>query len=209
MIEKYLTRFLDNPHRRLFLISATFGIAVLILLPLADKYLAQMKKREQLALLLEDSQRVAAALDQYQTRADEAEALLAAAETRTVGPDELNAFRGTVVRMARDSRCQVRRINVGGVNVRRWKGPDSLQLGAAAESVAVGNDFTLTTQTLSLQVTGRLSDVKLMLGKLRDEGVVMHTKSFALRPNDSQRDEIILDMDLVLYSLQRTARPTA
>jgi hypothetical protein len=166
-----------------------------------------------MAQLLEDSQKVAASLDQFRDRVEDILASLQAADSRTVEPAELNDFRGSIVRMARDARCQIRRIDVSGASVRPWNEGDPLQTGAglaaAAEKGAPAPRFDLTAQTLALQVTGKLEDVKSLVGALEERGILMRTKSFALRPYGTQRDEVILDLELVLYSLTEAKTRTA
>ena len=61
--------------------------------------------------------------------------------------------------------------------------------------------FRLKTQLLNLAVTGNLNDVSEFLAKLSQQEHLIHTGEFKLRKSTEDKNQVELEMDLLLFDL--------
>jgi hypothetical protein len=199
MIEQTLQRFLENRFRRAIVITVTCVIALAVVWPAADEYLALTDRYEKLNATRINAQGTLAQLDRFETLVAEEELQLSRLERRSVGPKNVHEFREWVVELARTSGCQLRRARVGTPVMQAWKeGATPLDV---TSSQGPETGYALRTLPFSLAVSGSLASVKRLLARIHEQQRLIHTRSFLLRPDVAPSKEVLLDLELMLFEL--------
>jgi hypothetical protein len=202
--EKNLRRLLDHKYRLAIVIFGTFGIGLVTLLPLADEYQDLQQRRTEAETALAEGRLVAHDLEACHERVRAQVAQLEKLEARAVSSRRVDEFRNRMVEMVRESGCQIRRIQVGAGQARKWlKNDDPLQSTASGTDGKNDSGFQLESQTFTLSVTGSLPKLKELLAALHAQHYLAHTKSFSLRPAGQDGKEASLDVELWLFDLAR------
>jgi hypothetical protein len=176
---------------------------MVVIWPAADDYIALRAQRVKLARNLARNQVLVEGLPRLRDQTLEAEKKLHALEMETVSPDRIHVFRGHVVELVRQSGCQIRRIQVGDDLTRSWEdGSDPLDANWASQSDQETNVYDLHLRPFSVSVNGPLTAVKDFLQRLEQSKTLAHTKGFTLRPDGPRREEVVLDIELVLLALE-------
>src|SRR5437773_7711758 len=121
MIEQALRRFCESKHRKLIVIAVTFIVGLLLVLPLVDVIHAGRDEKEALLTELESARIVASELGAFERRVNEKLAQLKSFEARTVDDTSLAGLRGKLMDYAKETSCNIRRLNIGGVSTRAWQ----------------------------------------------------------------------------------------
>ena len=179
-------------------------MALAAIWPAVDEYTA---KSELLAQSVAERQKVwaeVADLPDLQTRLAARQADLAQWEGRTVNESNLHLFRGRIVDLARSHSCQLRQIRVGQSRQRPWRpGDDPLDPNPSSEPNRTSS-FALKTQELTLSVSGSLTNIKAFVGGLTGLGYLAHNRSLSVAASGGSDKDVVLEMGLVLFDLQRT-----
>ncbi len=202
-VEEELRRFLDNRWRRLIVIIVSFGIGLLTVWPAADEYTALRERRLELFDSLTEAQQQASELSSLKAEADERNRTLAELESQTVPLSQVHRFRSRLVELTRRSGCRVRKIQLGVPRATVWYEKDNPRKPPRAAERGPETPFQLQTQPVTLSASGSLNQVKQLLAGLHDTGKMMHTKRFNLRPMGPDRKEIVLELELILFHLQK------
>ena len=202
MIELTLRRLAQNPRRWLIVTGATFALGLVTLLPLADEYERLQFSAEELSAQLEESRRLAGDLEQLAVQLEAELAELDQVEDRAVAGDQMQAFRAQMVTLVRKSGCRVRRIRTNPATSRPWfDDDDPLVTHASGKNDDDRTGYKLTSQTLTLTVSGGLSQVKQLLAQLHAQKNLAYTKNFSLKPTNAKRTEVELELELWLFDL--------
>jgi len=177
--------------------------------PAADEYCATRDRRAQLWEDLSDAQQQTSLLDSLEAKAEQRRQILESFEKKAVPQDQLYGFRNRLVEMTRESGCRVRRIQLGSPRTRRWYENDNPCKQIKAPERGQETPFQLQTQPVALSAAGSLPQIKRLLAELHETGKMMHTKSFRLRPDGSNRKAVVLELELILYDLQKTEAKAA
>jgi hypothetical protein len=156
-------------------------------------------------LALEEARSIAHNMDDFQKQVASRMGELQALEARAVSGQRIDEFRGELVSLVRQSGCQIRRIQAGSSQTRKWLAKDDpLQSVAGGGGNATEETgFQLESQTFSLSVSGSLPRIKELLAALHARQYLAHTRSFALRPTGPDGKEASLDVELWLFDLVR------
>ena len=203
-VEKNLRRMTDHKYRPAIVIIVSFGIGLVTLLPLADEYEDLKQRSVGAETALAEARFVAQDLESFQRRVQVQVAQLEKLEARAVSSQRVHEFRNRMVDMVRESGCQIRRIQVGAGQTRKWlKNDDPLQSTASGGDAKNDSGFQLESQTFTLSVTGSLPKLKELLATLHAQHYLAHTRSFSLRPVGQDGKEASLDLELWLFDLAR------
>ena len=204
MIEQTLRRLCDSPHRWLIVIAGTFVVGLVLVLPLVDVYSAGREEKAALLAELESAKRIAADLEQFESRAAEKLAQVKLFEARTVDEASLPVLRGKLVDLAKEAGCSIRRLSVGSPSSRAWlPGQDPISAAVDAKQKESNSAFLLEWRPVSVSLSGTSASLRTMLERVEAAGMLMHTKSFEMYPSSATRQSLTLDMELWYFSLVR------
>jgi hypothetical protein len=204
MIEQTLRQFCESKYRWLIVIAGTFIAVLVLVLPLVDVYRAGRNEKETLLAELDSAKQVAAGLAQFERRTAEKLTQLSAFEARTVDDDSLPALRGKLVDLAKDTSCNIRRLNVGAASSRPWiAGEDPTAPAGIAKPDATKSGFMLEWRPVSISLNGTSANLRTLLERIAAAGMLMHTKSLEMYPSSPTRQNLTLDMELWYFTLTR------
>jgi hypothetical protein len=204
MIEQTLRRFCESKHRKLIVIAGTFIVGLVLVIPLVDVIRAGRDERETLLIELDSARNVAAELQRFEGRVGEKLAELKVFEANTVDEESLPALRGKLVDLAKETGCNIRRLNVGGVASRPWKpGEDPIAQTPDKKTTEEGPSFQLQWRPVSLSLSGTSASLRSMVERVAASGMLMHTKSLEMFPSSPTRQTLTLDMELWYFTLAR------
>jgi hypothetical protein len=206
MIERILRECLEGPHRRRVVIILSLALGLFVLWPEVDSYLALCDQRDRLQTELQSIEETVGRLSQLERRESEQREALRSLEAACVPPERLTVFRGEVVEMARQTNCQIQRINAGESRQRPWRrGDDPLATEPAGGTSPEGN-YVLRTQSLSITMSGKLASLRTFLERLLTRDVLIYASQISLRPAESDPSEAVLDLECRLFDLNLEER---
>jgi hypothetical protein len=204
MIEQTLRRFCESKYRWLIVIAGTFGVGLVLVLPLVDAYSAGRDEKETLLAELESATQVAAGLEQFEIRVAEKSAQLEAIESRTVDENSVATLREKLLDLAKQTGCSIRRLSVGTPSSRPWvPGDDPITPSADAKQKESTAKFALEWRPVSVSLSGPGAALQAMLERVAGSGMLMHAKSFEMYPSSPTRQSLTLDMELWYFTLVR------
>jgi hypothetical protein len=205
MNEASVRKFCESRHRRLIVIAGTFVVGLLLVVPIVDVYYAGRDEKSALADELDSARRMTS--DQgFESRVAEKLAQLAAFEGRAVDEDSLPALRGSLMEIAKETGCSIRRLNVGATSTRPWLADDdpmAPKLDARATSGDSGTGFMLEWRPVNISLSGTSANLRDLLQRITDAGMFMHTKSMEMFPSNANRQSLTLDLELWYFTLAR------
>jgi hypothetical protein len=203
MIEQALRAFCEAKHRTLIVIAGTFVVGLVMVLPLVDVISAGHDEKEALTAELDSAKTVAVGLKEFEARVAEKLAELKVFEDRTVTHESMATLRERLVDLAKDTRCSIRRINVGTVATRPWK-PGENPIGPAeVKQGEAGTPFQLEWRPVSISLSGSSGDLRNMLDRIEALNMLMHAKDFQMYPTGPNRQSLTLDLELWYFTLVR------
>jgi hypothetical protein len=174
-----------------------------MVLPLVDVIRAGRDEKETLTAELDSAKTVVAGLKAFEARVADKIAELKVFEDRTVNDESMASLRGKLVDLAKETRCSVRRINVGTVVSRSWKPGDNPIGPAEMKAGEVPSQFQLEWRPVSISLSGSSGDLRNMLDRIGALNMLMHAKSFEMYPIGPNRQSLTLDLELWYYTLAR------
>ncbi len=208
VIEKLLRKFQNHPLRLWITLGVALAVLVVAGLPAFDQLIAlraeQTKLKGELAKFQESMTRLPA-VEELTAKRD---ALARKGPPRGGSGDQAHVFRGRVVELARRAGCQVRQIQPGERRQRDWKVGDHPVVSLTKTSSEAKGEHVIESQTISITVSGNLSDAKEFLRLLNSEEHLMHTRRLSLKPvTDST--QVLLEIELILFELNHAQQPMA
>lgn len=199
-----IDRFCESRHRWLIVTGVTVVLALLTVLPLADQYSALHAENDELVAQLDEAARLTAALPQFEQRVQEKVSELQKIERQTVSEEKVGEYRNKLIGYARDSGCQVRRINIGQARTRKWTvGDNPREATPEARPDAEATPFILETRQVSLSITGSLTSIEKLLTRMEADDTMSHFKFLELRPTGKSRRAVQADLELLCFALNR------
>lgn len=208
MIEAWLRRFAESPMRTWAVIIVILAIGLLAISPATDDYTDLRDCRTRLRARVAKARGGVAGLAEVRREARQKQRRLAELRARLVPADEVHLFRQEVVGLARSSGCRIRRIRVGSPLTRAWK--EAVPPGGPAAAGGRGKEkkppYELIEQPFFLSVSGTLSSTKGLLAQLQAMDRSVRRKSLSLQPSRENPNEVVLEMELLLFDLGRVER---
>lgn len=206
MIEQALRKFCESSYRKLIVIGVTFIVGLVLIMPLVDAIRAGHDEKENLLVELDSARNVAAEIQGFETRVAEKITQLKGMEDRTVNEDTVPALRGTLEDIAKETECNIRRLNVGTTTSRAWKPGENLFAPStdnkAAEPTS-GPKFQLEWRPVSVSLSGTSASLKNMIARVVASKKLMHIKSLEMYPSSPNRQTLTLDMEIWYFTLAR------
>lgn len=205
-VEAILQRFLESPMRRFIVITLTLAVALVGGLPAADEFLALRSQQAELATQLVKARSDDANLPALRTKATATSLAVAELQGRTVSEEGVHKFRNELVNLCRKTGCHLRRAQVSEPRSRAWHQDDSPLERTARRKKSPETGYDLVTHDFAFSVSGSVASVKQLLDEMGDQGKLLHTESFNLRPLGGKSNEVVLEVQISLYSLRRSAK---
>ncbi len=203
MIEQALRSFCEAKHRTLIVIAGTFVVGLVLILPLVDVLCNGHDEKEALTTELDSAKNVAAGLDGFEKRVEEKLAELGVFEARTVDGASMPVLRGKLVDLAKETGCSVRRITVGAAAARPWASGDNPVGPVEVKQDDANSTFKLEWRPVSISLSGTSANLRSMLERINDSGMLMHARTFEMYPTSPNRQSLTLDLELWYYTLAR------
>ena len=204
MIEQALRTFCDSQYRWLIVISLTLLLGCALLLPLVDVYFREQTEKEALSLELNEATQVSSDLDRMEALVAAKAAELEELESRTVIDNSTSELRKRLQTMARESGCQVRKLQFGNVISRPWlKDDNPLSQKIGKKAAQAKTPFTLQRWPVSITLDGSMSNLKGMLDQFEKDDMLVPTKNLELYPGRT-RTNVMLDLGLWYFALVRS-----
>jgi hypothetical protein len=176
-----------------------------LVLPLVDAYRAGLDEKEALLGELDSAKSVAVGLEGFEVRVTEKLAQLKELEAKTVDDETLPQLRESLVNLAKETGCSVRRISPGGMSSRPWA-PGDNPIGPAADDAKRADattGFQLEWRPVSISLSGTSANLRTMLERVGASKMLMHAKLIDMYPSSPTRQSLTLDMELWYFTLAR------
>ncbi len=206
MIEQALRKFCESSYRKLIVIGVTFIVGLVLIMPLVDAIRAGHDEKENLLVELDSARNVAAEIKGFETRVAEKITQLKSLEDRTVNEDTMPALRSALVDIAKETDCNIRRLNVGTATSRSWKTGENLFVPPTETKTAeatAGPKFQLEWRPVSVSLSGTSASLKNMIERVAASKKLMHIKSLEMYPSSPNRQTLTLDMEIWYFTLAR------
>jgi hypothetical protein len=204
MIEQTLRRFCELKQRKLIVIAGTFIVGLVLVMPLVDVIRAGRDEKATLFSELDSARSIAAELQTFESRVTEKQSQLKVIEARTVDDASLASLRGKLVDLAKETGCNIRKLNVGGVSSRPWQpGENPVDPAANTKPAEGGTNFQLEWRPVIVSVSGDSASLRNMVERVAGLNMLMHTKSLEMYPSSPNRQTLTLDMELWYFTLAR------
>jgi hypothetical protein len=210
-VEMLLRGFLEHPRRGLFVIIVTCVVGLLTVWPVVDEYFVLADDRSQAELSIAEAQQEIGEIDGLRKAAEEQEKTVKELREQLLEVDDVHNFSSKLVELTRTAGCQLRRVDIGEVQKRKWIENDHPLHPAATNTQTKETPYELRTQKMGLSITGPMDRIQSLLGELHAIKKLVHTQSIQLKPATDDRSEVNLDLELLFFDLKRlrkTAPPT-
>lgn len=201
-----MIRLLWHPTALMVGIIVTFLVALVTLIPAAEEYSVLRERTEDLALSLEQGGRDQQWFPQLQEKYAEIQQELDTHQRRAIDEESAHALRESVVQLARDAHCHLRRVDLGDVRVRQWYKVDHPMTSVAASQRGTKTDFVLEVRELRLTLSGSLDEIQQFLDTFETLDVQMNVQQLNLRAIDVRGDQVQLELALQLFGIRRATR---
>jgi hypothetical protein len=209
MIETAIRRCLQGRGRFWILITLFCGVSVMVILPGTDEYNDSRECRARLAVRLAEMRQQVGNIDEMRRATAERQIRLGELDVLTIPADDLHVFRQEIVTWARNSGCQVRRIHVNEPASRPWRRGDSLSAVDAPSAAGKPDSlYVLNSWPCSVSISGTLAGVTGLLNDLESSKHLIASNKMSLRPTPEDRERVVMDLELTLFNLSKTAAPS-
>lgn len=208
-VETLLRALVSHPRRGLFVIILTSGLALLTLWPVVDEYFVLLDDCARTELSIVEAQQEIASIEQIRRMTDGQQSQLDQLRKKMLVVEDVHQFSSKLVELTRNAGCQLRRVDLGEPQKRRWFEDDNPLRPQPPVANAKETPFELRTQKVALSITGPMDRVQAFLGELHALDKVAHTQSIQMKPATDERSEINVDLELLFFDLKRVKKNTA
>jgi hypothetical protein len=205
-VEVLLRKLVEHPRRETIVIIVTCVLGLLIVWPVVDEYFVLADNCAQLELSIIEAQQEADSANLLGTTAQRKSEELAALRRQTLAVENVHEFSSRLVELTRKAECQLRRVDLGEVQKRKWSEDDHPLHPQPSTAATKETPYQLRTQRVALSITGPLDRVQSLLGELHALDKLVHTQGIQLRPADEGRREVNLDLELLFFDLKRAKK---
>ena len=206
-VETLLRRFVEHPKRGWIVIILTCALGLLIVWPIVDEYRVLSDDCAQLEISIVQAQHEAETVETVRATANKRAAELSELRKQTLVVQDIHEFSSRLVELTRAAGCQLRRVDLGEVQKRKWNENDHPLVPVPSSKTET--PYELRTQRVVLSVSGPMDRVQALLGEFRSVNKLVHTQGIQIKPADEQRREVNLDLELQFFDLKRTKKVAA
>lgn len=202
-VENLLRAFLDHPRRGLFVIILTCVVGLLTLWPSVDEYFVLADDYARTELSITEAQQESEAIASLRKVAKDQADQVAGLRQQMLVVEDVHQFSSKLVELTRTAGCQLRRVDLGDVQQRKWQDNDHPLQPLASSDKTKETPYELRTQKVGLSITGPMDRVQSLLAELSAINKYVHTQSMQLKPAADDRSEVNLDLELLFFDLKR------
>lgn len=199
-------RLLWHPAALMVGIIVTFLVALVTLIPAAEEYSVLRERAEDIALSLEQGGSDQQWFPKLQAKYAEIQQELDTHRSRTIDEESAHTLRESIVQLARNAHCHLRRVDLGDVRVRQWHKFDHPINSVAASARGKKTDFVLEVRELRLTLSGSLDELQQFLDTFETLDVQMSIQQLNLRAIDVRGDQVQLELALQLFGIRRATK---
>jgi recombinational DNA repair ATPase RecF len=185
----------------LFVIAGTLLLGLLFIMPGVDQYNALSQQREDLVIRRVVAEQTAEQVKTYDQQLAQIAVELETLRGQTLREEATTEFRNQLVKLVRESGCQLRRLNVSPAQSRNWHTKDHPISKLADHGQAT--PYALETRMVSLSLHGPLVRVRELLDKVQATGLFAFAKSIDVKPEPKNPQQVDLNIELWFFALQR------
>ncbi|TWT97867.1 hypothetical protein Pla108_20210 [Botrimarina colliarenosi] len=205
MIQTIAERLAASPHRWLIVTAVTCVLALASALPQVDLLIAERSERSELQAELTQAEASAAQLPVYEREYSAKEQKLERLRQRVVDESQLASLRTWLVDAARQSGCQVRRIDLANPSLRPWSDDENPISPTGPTNKSKATPFQLQTRAVTFSVTGSSNELVALLKAIDVDRRLKHASNIELKPMARNAQELQLELTLWYFALVRTS----
>lgn len=199
-----IVKFCEDRRSWLVVIAGTLAVVLVLVLPQVDEYVAVCREKTEIAKELTLAEEAARLLPGHEKRYAEQSEVLAEQLATTLTEENEADYRNGLVKLVRDSGCQLRRLNVGSATVRDW-GQDDDPLEKSYNKKLKPTGYKLERRQVSLSLTGPTVSVRKLIERLEQQDKQVHLQTMDLKPDAGNGRRVELTMELWYFTLIRAA----
>lgn len=185
----------------LFVAVGTLIAGLVFVMPGVDHYIALRADRSDLIERKLAADRTVQQVKVYEAQLTGQQSELSNLRGQTLAEADVADFRNILVKLVRDSGCQLRRLNISSPQSRDWRVGDSPFNPATNDSQLT--PFRLETRVVSLSLNGSLPRIRELLDKVQANDLYAFAKTIDIRPESQNPRQIDLNIELWFFALQR------
>ncbi|MFT5522901.1 MAG: hypothetical protein ACI9G1_001055 [Pirellulaceae bacterium] len=202
MIKSLLRELLEHRARHWIVIIITAGLGLVLTKPMVDDYIAKRSELAELQVELEETQYSIAQLTSLKTIRDRKIAELGKVVDMSVNHENMQEFRNQLVAIIRRSGCTMRSVRPVEPVYREW-GEEDDPLGDRLRPGQRPSGFELRSQQFNLSATGTMANVTKLLQTVHGLEKLIHCKAFSVQKSEEEEGQVILDLELLLFNLDK------
>lgn len=200
-MDSLIVTFCEDRRSWLIVIAGTLGLCLVLVLPAVDEYLAVSVEKSDIADQLALAEESAQLLDGFEQRRAEQELVVADQLAKTLNEDNEAEYRDTIVKMVRETGCQLRRIQIAKPTFRDWGDGDTPLEGTLGKGIQP-TGFKLERRQIMLSLAGPSASVRQLIESFEKQEMQVHVQAIDLRPQGDGR-RVELSMELWYFTLKR------
>lgn len=201
-----MIRLLWHPAAAMVGIIVTFLVALVTLIPAAEEYSVLRERSEDVALSLEQGGRDQDWFPKLRSKYAEIQQELETHQRRTIDEDAAHALRESIVQLARDAHCHLRKVDLGNVRVRQWHKFDHPITTVSTAQRGKKTDYELEVRELRLTLSGSLDEIQQFMQSFESLDVQMSIQQLNLRTLDVRGEQLQLELALQLFGIRRATK---
>ena len=204
MNDSPLRLFCESSHRKLIVAIVTTLAGLVVLLPLTDEYFDKRESRSTLAEELDRARETERTLPEFEKQVAALIEEVSKLEARTVSGSSLSQYRTRLLKVVRESGCQLRSLEPGEPTYRPWLSEDQPLVTPAVGGKSMNTTpFRLERRSIDLLVDGEITNIHRLLEELETDDVVTYPQRLRLNAAPGRGTKATLEMKLWLFALTR------
>ncbi|MGI9456513.1 MAG: hypothetical protein ACR2NU_08120 [Aeoliella sp.] len=203
-MDDLIVNFCEDRRSWLVVIAGTLGLALVLVLPGVDEYLAVCDENAELTDQLATAELAAGQVGGYEKRVAEKEAVVKQALAKTLHQENVVEYRNSIVKLVRETGCQLRRLNINPPQARDWGEQDN-PLDRQSDKKLRPSGFQLEKRVAQLSLAGSSANVRRLLERFEKQREQVHIHGIELRPGRGDGRRVELSLELWYFTLARAA----
>lgn len=203
-MDDLIVKFCEDRRSWLVVIAGTLILLLVFLLPEVDEYAAVCNEQTEVAEKLASAEHSAAMLETFEKRHAEQAGVVAQQVARTLtGANEAD-YRNDIVKLVRETGCQLRRLNISAPSAREWGQQDN-PLEKTYNKQLKPTGFQLERRQVSLTLAGPSPSVRRLVERFEQQDKQVYVQGIELKPDAGDGRRVELNLELWYFTLTRPA----